>query len=512
MNTDTRYHTSSSSLLKNQDGSVTVFTLMVMAMMLIAGGAAVDFMRHENLRSQVQYNADRAALAAASLKQNRTPEEVVADYLSKSKIFGDMTYSTNSNISSGSRSVTVQVSSTIDTYFLNMMGINTLSASASATAEEKIQAVEISLVLDISESMNESSRLANMQTAAKEFVTSILTNDSAGSTSVSLVPFAGFVSLSSGLASQYNITAEHNYSTCVRFPISMFGTTALSTEISLERQAHYDPSDSEDIPIIAPICPLDADGKSVIPLSQDEADLHAAIDNLTAGGTTAIDLGLRWATALLDPGTQNVVTNLIASSEIDAEFAGRPLSFADDETMKVIVIMTDGDNTRQWDLKSEFKSGNSYIYEGPAGVYSAWIPKKNSYYVPSKGTFQNAPEGGDAAVNLTYPEVWDRFSVGKHATYFFKNADQSTYVTMRDAEEPTIVGSSANSRLHELCQAAKDEGIVIFGIGFDSPGNGWAVMKTCASSKSHFYDAEGLDITNTFASIAGAINKLKLTQ
>ncbi|MBV1863950.1 MAG: hypothetical protein KUG74_05880 [Rhodobacteraceae bacterium] len=491
---------------------MTVFALMVFLMMLIAGGTAVDFMRHETIRSQVQYNADRAALAAASLKQDSTPDAVVADYLDKSTIFGEVTYLSSSSISSGTRSVSVDISSTIDTYFLKMLGIDTLTASASATAEEKIQAVEISLVLDISESMNESLRLENLKTASKEFVSSMLTSESANATSISVVPFAGFVSLGDGLASQYNITSEHDYSTCVRFPISMFDSTALSTTVSLNRQAHYDSSGSEDTPIHNPICPVAGDGKNVVPLSQDETALHSMIDGLTAGGTTAIDLGLRWATALLDPGTQGVVTNLIASGEVDSAFAGRPYNFNDSETMKVIVIMTDGDNTRQWDIKPEYKSGNSYIYVDAAGVYSAWLPKLGKYFVPSNGNLQDAPEGGDAAINLSYTEVWNTFSVGKHAEYFFKAHDTPTYVAMRDAEEPTIVGSSANSRMLELCRVAKDTGIVIFSIGFDSPKNGWAVMKTCASSKSHFYDSEGLDISNTFASIAGAINKLKLTQ
>lgn len=514
---------------RDQDGTVTIFAAVVAVGIIVAGGAAVDFMRHETMRSQIQYSADRAVLAAASLDQTQTPEAVVADYMGKSEIFGEMTYTSSSIMDSGTRSVKLDVTSTIDTYFIKMLGFEKLTAHASATAEETVQTVEISLVLDISEPMGEGLRLENMKMAAKDFVTSVFAESQAGSASISLIPFSGSVSLPDELAAEYNLTNEHNNSNCARFPTSMFDSTALSTSVSLIRQSHYDPTDAVTSPISAPLCPAKDAGKSIIPFSDSETELHTAIDGLTTFGETAIDLGMRWGTALLDPGTQGVVDNMINNAsannsdvsntpirQINPTFSGRPFDFDEDQRMKVIVVMVTGDVNRQMDIKPEYKSGASHLWVNDAGVYSAYIPSRGHYYVPTTGANQAQPEAnadGSAAVNLSYPEVWNQFSVGYVADHFFRGqGDQPMYNAMRDAEESTIVGNSGNSRLHEMCQVAKDAGIVVFGVGFDEPSNVWSVMKTCTSTPSHFYASEGLDITNAFASIAGAIRKLKLTQ
>ena len=56
-----------------------------------------------------------------------------------------------------------------------------------------------------------------------------------------------------------------------------------------------------------------------------------------------------------------------------------------------------------------------------------------------------------------------------------------------------------------ICEAAKDAGIIVFTIGFEAPRSGQAILRECASSDSHFYDVEGLEIADAFASIASAI-------
>jgi hypothetical protein len=37
-------------------------------------------------------------------------------------------------------------------------------------------------------------------------------------------------------------------------------------------------------------------------------------------------------------------------------------------------------------------------------------------------------------------------------------------------------------------------------------------MQYCASSDAHYYDVDGIDISNAFASIAQTINQLRLIQ
>jgi hypothetical protein len=72
--------------------------------------------------------------------------------------------------------------------------------------------------------------------------------------------------------------------------------------------------------------------------------------------------------------------------------------------------------------------------------------------------------------------------------------------------------SSKDARLHTICDAAKDAGIIVFAIGFEVTDASATVLTDCASSPSHFYRVQGLQITTAFQSIANAIGKLRLTQ
>ena len=64
------------------------------------------------------------------------------------------------------RQVSATASTQTETMFIKLMGHDTLNAPAAGTAEERIAKVEISLVLDISGSMEDNNKLANLRNAA----------------------------------------------------------------------------------------------------------------------------------------------------------------------------------------------------------------------------------------------------------------------------------------------------------------------------------------------------------
>ena len=73
---------------RDADGSLTIFSLFLLVVMLIVGGTAVDTIRHETMRTKLQYTLDRAVLAAADLEQTLAPQDVVDDYFAKSGLPG----------------------------------------------------------------------------------------------------------------------------------------------------------------------------------------------------------------------------------------------------------------------------------------------------------------------------------------------------------------------------------------------------------------------------------------
>lgn len=92
--------------------------------MAMMGELAVDLMRFEQRRTEMQQTLDRSVLAAAAMSQRLTAEDVVNDHFGLSQYLSGV--ETNSGLNY--RSVTASASSTIQTFFMHMMGINSITA------------------------------------------------------------------------------------------------------------------------------------------------------------------------------------------------------------------------------------------------------------------------------------------------------------------------------------------------------------------------------------------------
>lgn len=71
---------------------------------------------------------------------------------------------------------------------------------------------------------------------------------------------------------------------------------------------------------------------TIVPLSSNKTALHAATNSLTASGSTAGQIGLAWGWYLLAPNFANLWPT-----------ASQPGAYDDDEVVKVVVFMTDGE-------------------------------------------------------------------------------------------------------------------------------------------------------------------------
>ena len=174
------------------DGNITVFSVFMTILVLMVSGAAVDIMRYEATRAQMQTQMDRAVLAAADLDQDQTSDAVVRDYMDKAGMT-DVLLGTKTTWGLNHRTVEAWGEATIPTFFLKLSGYDDLTPPALSVAEEKIANVEISLVLDISGSMRFNDRMTRLRPAAQGFVNKVMTDATNGVTTLNLVPFAGSV-------------------------------------------------------------------------------------------------------------------------------------------------------------------------------------------------------------------------------------------------------------------------------------------------------------------------------
>jgi Flp pilus assembly protein TadG len=523
---------------RSEDGSLIIFSLFIFVVMLMFGGIAVDLMIYENRRTHVQNSTDRAVLAAANLNQSVDPTTVVIDYLAKSGI--TVSASDVNVVEIGTapvitgRQVSVDVNTQFDTLLMNLVGVNSLPYGGHSQAEEAVNDIEVSLVLDVSGSMRESistsagtTKLEAMQTAAKDFVDTILAGSSDNRVSISLVPYSTQVNVGPDLFSRLNTQYNHNYSHCVNFSGSQFNSTAINFSAPLSQTAHFDPwlNYRYGMDHYYTVCRNEADFQ-VTPWSNDASALKNQIDGFTANGNTSIDVAVKWGAALLDPSMNWVLNDLISDPgySMNAAFTPRPHPYSYDDVVKFIVVMTDGINTDQPYLHNSSKTGNSPYFRNPLNgkIYMERQEPGNrdgdsrwgeAWYNVTDRNWTNNPFAGTAGVQMSWLDAWASMTMSWRAyAEYHQTYNASDYYAALYDPRGWVSPATKDARLDNICSAAKNNGIIVFTVGFEVTDHSAGVMRSCASTPQHFYRVEGLDIEYAFASIANQINQLKLTQ
>lgn len=519
---------------RDEDGSLLIFGLFCFVMMLLLAGVALDLMRFEERRTMLQNTIDRAALAAADLEQTLPPKDVVRDYFLKAglKPPADSDIIVTQGTNNDSRKVEIAVTEELPTWFMNMVGINSLTTPAASTAQESIGQLEISLVLDVSGSMNWNNRLVNLKPAAKSFIDQIFDAAEPGKVSISIVTYSTQVSLGPDLMAYFNTTGEHASSDCIEFTTADMATTTMSfgfgpSDRIYQRNGHFDPFYTSTPPNLLNCPARSATNRYIKPFSGDRDALKAHIDALQASGNTSIDIGMKWGAALLDPSMAPVVDDMIAKGQLPTEFDQRPYAYDNSESLKIVVLMTDGQNTTEYRLKDDYDHGQSLLFGNTSYSASSTSKYQYSLYDPSRSTnkyysFKNAkwqsePYGDLAgepgeAFPMTWPEVWAKMSVRYFADQIIYKATGSSSQRNTWRTLPmTWVSSTKNDLTTSACTATKDHKVRVFTIGFEAPSGGKALLQQCASTPANYYDAAGVGIQDAFSGIANSINKLRLT-
>ncbi|MEQ5871107.1 VWA domain-containing protein [Sagittula sp. NFXS13] len=582
-----------------QDGAMSYVALVGSLIMMIFGGVGIDMMHAELKRNKVQQTLDRAVLSAANLNNTLDPESVVQDFFRAMNMEDELSGVAVDN-GLGAKRVTADGHASISSDFLSLIGVSELDVYGRATAENAIAPTEISLVLDISGSMR-GDKIAQLKDAAKEFVDTVLGSGGDNSrVTVSIVPYNATVNLGPELSQLYTLDLDHTMSTCAAFDSNDFNSVSLDPDQPLEQIAHFDPISNGRMTVDTPWCSTGTTG-NIIAHSADPDALKDFIDSLEAQGNTAIDLGMKWGTALLDPSAQPVVEELANRGLAPETARYRPAPY-EAAAQKFVVVMTDGQNTQQYDLPNWMKN--------PAAMSDVWVDdhgtpgtgddrwsirvidrpgdRNDVFYWPHRAgrwnAYQNGPyswvvrgaatmvgdvatigqdtantahcssykgagansaqstlvEGilstdyadldvdgltgsdGDcsnyAPVRLNWQELFGTIKTTEYANTWYWQAyqdGQASYQQYHNAYytwEVRVDGSAADNRLHRICDAAKDAGIVVYAIGVEAPRAGLSAMNDCASSTAHFYDVEGDELLETFGSISDMLVELRLTE
>ncbi len=221
-------------------------------------------------------------------------------------------------------------------------------------------------------------------------------------------------------------------------PVAKYGTSSKSSVLSQAKTGtDYGPNAGCGLTSLMRLT-------NVRTATQREA-VKTKLGQMIAVGNTNVAMGLAW-------GWHTLSNNPPFADGVD------PVSTNGKKTTKVIVLLTDGDNTN--DVTN---NPNKSIYTG--------------YGYIAQGRLKNA-----SGTALTA---------------------SSSATDRRDA---------IDSREKLLCKNAKAEGVVIYAIGVGVSSHSRTILQECATKLDMYYDVNDADeLTSVFNTIAGSIQNLRIT-
>lgn len=196
--------------LRDQRGVFAV-TFGLMAIVLVAmGGAVVDYIQVDQVRTRAQIALDSAALALQPEIYTKTKEQLkeTAQALLSERI-GDanitaLVDAVDTNTEDGQLFLRAEL--TVPMAFVSLIGYNEMTTHIISQVTRKKLNIEVSMVLDNSRSMDDYGRMTNLKSAAT-CATNILffgacypagTETKSPNTKIGIVPFTSFVNVGTG--------------------------------------------------------------------------------------------------------------------------------------------------------------------------------------------------------------------------------------------------------------------------------------------------------------------------
>lgn len=333
--------------VRAREGSVVIIFALTLPVMIMAVGGAIDFARTANVDARIQNALDSAVLAATKeLSDGSIDERDVDDVAQRyfeanlDALVGGGPNVTASNlnfkIDRAANIVEATVDAAVETSFLKVAGFDSITTSAVSSALYNPLTIELSLVLDVTGSM-EGQKLRDLKTAAKSLVNQLLPENQPArreKVRIAIVPYANGVNVGRSTSNQRNrlekITGDAHGSSCVVERAESDGRYAFSDDgPDIDRDPESRIPTFDDFPDHdrANFCP----SAEVVWLTNDAKTLNEEIDDFEARGWTAGHIGIGWGWYTLSP-----LWNDIQPGGSNA----RPYRTKD--LLKVMVIMTDG--------------------------------------------------------------------------------------------------------------------------------------------------------------------------
>jgi uncharacterized protein YegL len=311
------------------DASVAPIFALVVAVLVGVTGAAVDYSRAGSARSAILNALDATGLMLAKEAEGLTPADLTAkaNTYFLANLYGpaakDLALTSQfTSPQPGSYNLRLTATGTLDGTLTKVMGQSQFDLGTSADFAWGIKKLELALVLDNTGSMAQSGKIAALKTASHNLLNTLeQAAKKPGDVKVAIIPFDTKVNIGTAYKDQpwidYTVKNIHKnqWTGCV-----------------IDRDQSNDVLDTtpttSNYHTLFPAANC-ASLVTALPLTDNWSTLHSKVDAMTAAGNTNTTIGMVWGWHALTP-------NLPFTQ------AAEPASDLD----KVIVLLTDGDNTQ----------------------------------------------------------------------------------------------------------------------------------------------------------------------
>ena len=376
----------SAEFANDRRGTIAILYAVIFMTFALVTGISIDFGRMAHMKARVAAAADAAALAAgrALLDGRLSDAEVQAlaverfnHAINNANGLPGTVSAPSVVVDRNSGKIDFNVSATVPTTLTKMAGFGDQVIPVTTATQFDQQDVEVGLALDVTGSMGWGNKIDDLRLAAKDLV-DILIPDGGPATRIRI-----------GLAP---------YSTSINA-----GTYAGQVSGIPSAACVYERGGSEAFTDAEPVgtntlghnpttwCPT----AEVQPITHNKTVLKNSIDTYSADGWTAGHLGVAWAWYLVSPEWASIWPT-----------ASQPVSYTTPDTMKVVVLMTDGQ------FNTQYVSGNGNSSDQATSlcnemknqgitIYSVAFQAPTAAQTLLKGcasstqTYFNASSGGD---------------------------------------------------------------------------------------------------------------------
>ena len=313
---------------RDADGAIAVIFALVSMVLLLVTGLAIDLGRAMHASGLISAAVDAAALAGAKGVRLQNLSNAEATNVAKAIFDSNIATSGGSyavingfdvSINRSNSAVTITVDANVPTVFGQLAGVEKFDIPRTAVAIFDAKDVEVGVQLDVTGSMS-GSKIVDLKLATKDLVDVLIPDEPTGQKiRIGLAPYAAGVNagplafaVNGGRASN-GCVYERTLDNWQASDVAPTGTASLKIQSDLPGSQS---------------CP----GARVLALTDDKGQLKSTVDRFAAGGTTAGHLGTAWAWYLISPEWGGIFSG-----------ASAPASYNDGKTIKVAILMTDGE-------------------------------------------------------------------------------------------------------------------------------------------------------------------------